>query len=76
MSKDVFWAVKSTHFGFYCGTALLRREMIAKHIDGMWRFHPTNSQGYDPLTKAQKEDWERCRRNGDRVVKVRLEEIP
>lgn len=75
MRYSEFWAIKSRTFGFYCGTYLTRRAAIAAHVEGRFRWHD-NASGRLPLTKAQKDDWLRCRRNGDSAVKVRVEEIP
>ena len=75
MSKDVFWAIKSKHFGFYCGTWHTRNQAISAHVNGRWRFHP-DKPGSSPLTKEERQDWLKCRSYGDSAVKVRLEEIP
>lgn len=72
-----FWAIKYSE-GFYTGTYLTRADAIADHVNGMFRFHASNKPGLKhgrKLNPEQLKDWDRCRRQGDRAVKVTVTEI-
>lgn len=69
--REVFWAIAGTH-GLYCGTAITRVDAIAQHVHGRFQapssLYPSARGG--KLNPVQKSDWQKCRRMGDRAVKV------
>lgn len=69
---EKFWAIKHPEHGFYCGTWLTRVEAIAAHVNGRFSWFATEDRpAYGTaLSKAQLADWNRCKRAGDRAVRV------
>lgn len=68
---EIMWAILGEH-GFYTGTALTRKEMIQEHCAAYSEYFRTPRQ----LPYAQlKRIWRKCRKNGDRAVKVELKQV-
>jgi len=66
------WAITGA-YGLYAGTFFTRRDAITYHA---WACH-TQTDGhiaseYAPMSDAHRKSWARCRRNGDRCVKVNI----
>ena len=61
--EATMWAIVGAH-GLYAGTWLTRREAINAHVQMLCG---------PPLAMAT--DWQRCKRKGDRAVKVRVREL-
>jgi hypothetical protein len=70
MSRDVFWAIENGEFGFYCMTALTRREAVAGHV---WFFYEEWPRR--PSRSEANKLWRECRKRGDRAVKVRVSKL-
>lgn len=71
--RNTFWAIRNDSLGFHCGTWLTRIEAIAGHVDGRYRFHKREIF-IRHLSKEQTQDWQKCRRTGDRAVRVVVRE--
>jgi hypothetical protein len=67
------WAIRYPG-GLYVGQTLTRLDAIAEHV---WSYNKELHDrgirwargGLDPIQKAE---WERCRKRGDRAVKVKI----
>lgn len=69
MKKDyIRWAIAGES-GLYVDQRLSRVEAIANHVRDLYGVPHTHGRGLDT---DQLKAWERCKRNGDRAVKVRM----
>ena len=67
MKTESGWAIAS-HFGLYIGWHMTRIAAIRDHIADKYDI----GHRYGRLTEAQKRAWQRCRKEGDRAVRVTL----
>jgi hypothetical protein len=63
--REQWWAIVGRH-GLYAGHWQRRSEAIRSHVSDLVDF-----PGFAPKTEIKKQ-WARCRRKGDRVVKVTI----
>lgn len=68
------WGIVNRSNALYFGWSITRCCAIAQHVHDRSKVgEPQPSQlAYDGLDELQKRAWERCRRNGDRAVKVTI----
>lgn len=70
MKREVGWAVAGNH-GLYVGWSLRRVNAICEHVNAFDPELPAYTT-HRYLSLAQKKQWAKCKRRGDRVVKVEL----
>jgi hypothetical protein len=69
MSKKQYirWAIIGES-GLYVGQCLTKRDAIAEHV----ATRNKALSAFAPLDDAQLAEWNRCKKNGDRAVKVTI----
>lgn len=71
---QVGWAIAGK-CGLYVGWHVKRLDMIAEHVRDMRRVSDPETSGYavrGRLSADQSRIWERCKRNGDKAVKIKI----
>lgn len=73
MSKsETFWVIKDSEGLVYNGAYMSKRETIAQHVHGLYRWTERPNSCQSRLEPMQSEDWAKCKRQGKRCIKVRM----
>lgn len=70
---EIMWAIAYSG-GIYCGTSMTRADAIAQHVHGRFRWHHSQWAVGGKLDADQRADWRKCRRLGDRAIRVLVTE--
>lgn len=68
MAWQLGWAIAGEH-GLYIGWQFTRGEAIAEHVNAKLG---TTTRAFGGLTPRQSAEWKRCRRKGDRAIRVAI----
>lgn len=70
MTKTTTWWAIEGKTGLYYGGNRTRLEAIASHVHGRYRWTESQWPSNRSLRPMQAQDWAKCKRQGDRAVKV------